>query len=132
MKTTLTLDQMKAATVAQILADVAANNTKREICTELLGSDRISDVAVTYDDQKRIVKRVETERDLLTGDVLGSVVTTHTYYKTGEIEDIVVSERDAKDAETARRTIKHFADGKQPTVSAIKPVLEPIEKVQVG
>ena len=127
MKTTLTLEQMKAATVTQILQDVAANNTKREICAELLGMERVPDrVVITYDDQKRIVKRVETERDLLSGDVLGSVVTTHSYYKTGEIQDIVVSERDAKDAETARRTIKHFADGKQPTVTAV--TIKPVEK----
>ena len=129
MKTTLTLEQMKAATVAQIMADVAAQNDKAAIVSELLGTDRTSDVAVTYDDQKRIVKRVETERDLLTGDVLGGRVTTHSYYKSGEIQDIVVSERDAKDAETGGHTIKHFTDGRQPTVSAIKPVLEPIEKV---
>ena len=126
MKTTLTLEQMKAATVAEILADVTAQNDKREIVSELLGADRISDrPTITYDDRDRIVKRVETERDLLTDDVLGSVVTTHSYYKTGEIEDIIISERDAKDNETAKRTIRHFTDGRQPEVVALQP--EPLQ-----
>ena len=117
MKTTLTLEQMKAATVGQIMADVVAQNDKRSIVSELLGTDRISDrPVITYDEKQRIVKRVETERDLLSGDVLGSVVTTHTYYKTGEIEDITISQRDAKDKEIGGRTIKHFTDGRVPQV----------------
>ena len=126
MKTTLSLEQMKVATVSQIMADVEANNDKREIVAELLGTDRISDrPTITYDEKQRIVKRVEVQRDLLTDDVLRSVETTHSYYKTGEIEDIVVSERDAKDKEIGGHTIKHFTDGRLPqmVVRAVEPVV---------
>jgi len=131
MKTTLTLEQMKAATVSQIMADVAAQNDKREIVSELLGQDRISDrPVITYDEKHRIVKRVETERDLLTDDVLGSVVTTHTYYKTGEIKDITISERDAKDKEIGGHTIKHFTDGRLPqmVMNVVEPKPKPVER----
>ena len=128
MKTTLTLEQMKAATVGQIMADVVAQNDKRAIVTELLGQDRISDrPVITYDDQKRIIKRVETERDLLTDDVLGSVVTTHTYYKTGEIKDITISERDAKDKWIGGNTIKHFTDGRLPQMVTHTVEPEPVK-----
>jgi len=131
MKTTLTLNELRAATVAQILTDIAANNTKREIVTELLGQDRITDrPVITRDDQGRIVKRVEVERDLLTGDVLESRETTHSYFKTGEIKDIVVSERDAKDKETGRRTIHHFTNGREPVMQAhvVEPEPKPVER----
>jgi len=117
MKTTLTLDEMKAATVTQILQNVAANNTKREICVDLLGQTTVTDrVAITRDDQGRIVKRVEVERDLLTGDALGGRVTERDLYDTGEVNRIVISERDADNNETSQRTIKHYRDGRQPVV----------------
>ncbi len=125
MKTTLTLEQMRSMTVAEILHDVEASNTKREIVAELLGQDRIADrPVITRDDQGRIAKRVEVERDLLTGDRLGGRVTTHTYHKTGEIDAIVISERDAKDKEKSKRTITHFTDGRQPEVETT--VAEPV------
>ena len=128
MKTTLTLNELRAATVSQILADVEAQNDKREIVSELLGQDRISDrPTITYDEKQRIVKRVEVERDLLTGEVLESRETTHSYYKTGEIQDITITERDAKDAETARRTIHHFTDGRQPVVETHTAEPEPVQ-----
>ena len=115
MKTTLTLNELRAATIAQILADVAANNDKRAIVQELLGQDRIVDrPTITRDDQGRIVKRAQVERDLLSGEVMGGRETTHLYFKTGEIQDIVVSERDAKDKWMGGHTIKHFTDGRVP------------------
>lgn len=130
LQTTLTLAQMKSTTASQILTDVAANNAKAEIVAELLGYDRISDIVVTHDKSGEVVERVETERDLLTGEVMRSVVTTHSYYASGPVKDIVVSERDAKGKELARRIIHHFADGKQPTVEVtnVKPGEEkPVE-----
>lgn len=115
--TTLTLEQMRAATKAEILQDVAVNNTKREIAAELLGQTQVSDrVVITRDDQGRIIRRVEVERDLLTGDRLGGRVTTRDFYDTGEVNRIVISERDADNDETSQRTIKHYRDGRQPMV----------------
>lgn len=117
LTTTLTLEHMRAATKAEILQDVAANNTKRELITDLLGQAQVADrVAITRDGQGRITRRVEVERDLLTGDRLGGRVTTHDFYDTGEVNRIVISERDADNEETARRTIKHFRGGRQPVV----------------
>ena len=115
--TTLTLKEMRAATSTQILRDVQDNNTKREIVTELLGQASTDDpVAITRDAKGRIIRRMEVERDLLTGDQVAATVTTNTYHPTGEIDSIVVSERDANDKETSRRTITHFTDGRQPTL----------------
>ncbi|HUW11463.1 MAG TPA: hypothetical protein VM537_17150 [Anaerolineae bacterium] len=71
----------------------------------------------TKDDQNRVVKRVEVDRDPETGEVLGGTVTTWSYYKTGETEDIVTSTRNAENVETHRFTRHHFRDGRQPVVS---------------
>ena len=109
---------MRVATKAEILQDVAANNTKRQIAAELLGQTQVSDrVAITRDAQGRITRRVEVQRDLLTGDRLGGRVTTRDFYDTGEVNRIVISERDTDNNETRRRTIKHFTDGRQPVVT---------------
>ena len=117
LTTTLTLKQMRAATKAEILQDLAANNTKREIAAELLRQTQVADrVVITRDSEGRIVKRVEVQRDLLTGDRLGGRLTTRDFYATGEVNRIRISERDANNNETSRRTIKHFTDGRQPTV----------------
>ena len=124
--TTMTLEQLKAATVGEILKNVgqyiAANYTKRQIITWLLLDDTeaksIPDkVVVTKDDQKRVVKRVEVDRDPETGIALGGRVTTWQYFATGEIRYIVISDRDAENVETRKRTIQHYRDGRQPVVS---------------
>lgn len=111
---TMNLAQLRTATKDEILLDVSANNTKREIVSDLLGMDRIADsTVITCDDQGRITERVQIERDLLTGDVLESRVTTSTYYPTGEIDEIVsVVTNEAGDT-VDDRVIKHYI-GPQP------------------
>ena len=65
------------------------------------------------------IRRVEVTRDRLTGKVLGRKYMDWTYYPTGEVATITISERDASDVETARRVIRHFADGRQPVVESM-------------
>ena len=81
-------------------------------------------VIVTKDDQNRVVRRVEVDLDPETGVALGGRVTTWQYFATGEIRYIVISDRDAENVETRKRTIQHYRDGKQPTVDTVeaKPI----------
>jgi len=124
---TMTLEQMRAATKAQILQNVAAHNTKREIAVALLGQERVADrVVIIRDAENRIVKRVEVERDLLTGNRLGGRVTMRDFYDAGEVNRIIISERDAGNNEIGKRTIKHFRNGRQPVMveaNAVEPVV---------
>ena len=114
MKTTLTLNELRAATVVQILADVEAQNTKRELVAELLGQDRIVDrPTITRDDQGRIVKRAELKRDLLSGDGLESREATYTYYPTGEIDELITVTTNAAGDVIDDGIIKHYI-GPQP------------------
>ena len=124
--TTMTLAELRAATKAEILRNVgeyiAANYTKRQIITWLLLDDMYArsipdKVVVTKDGQNRVVKRVEIDLDPETGVALGGRVTTWQYFATGEIRYIVISDRDAENVETRKRTIQHYRDGRQPVVS---------------
>jgi len=124
--TTMSLPELRAATKLEILRNMgeylAAKYTKRQIITWLLLDDMYArsipdKVVVTKDDKNRVVKRVEIDLDPETGVALGGTVTTWSYYKTGETEDIVTSTRNADNVETHRFTRHHFRDGRQPTVS---------------
>lgn len=117
--TTLTLAELRASTKAGIIRDVgqwmAANMSKREIIVWLMDTERIPDRAVvTRDDQGRIVRCVDVDRDPGTGDALGGRVMTWTYFATGEVRFITASVRDADNNEVRRWRIRHFRDGRQP------------------
>ena len=118
LKTTLTLAEMRNASKASILQNINVNNSKQDLVAHLAATDHVQDRAtVTHDDQHRITRRVEVRRDVLTGDRTSGTVATYSYYPTGEIDTITVSQRDAANQETARRTIKHYTDGRQPTTT---------------
>ena len=122
--TNYSLDQLRAATRPQILTAISNHlsvMTKRQLVLWLLDRDdqnsAVSDAPIcAYRKDGQVESRIEVERDVETGARVGGRVTTWTYFPTGEVDTITISERNAADKETAKRVIKHFTDGRQPTV----------------
>ena len=114
----LTLEQLKAATKAQIITAIdnwLANHTKRQIIELLLDATSIADRPdITRWPDGQIKRRDETFRDV-EGNVTGSRRTNYAYSPGGEIDTIETIDVDA-DLTTVlnRRTVKHFLDGRQP------------------
>jgi hypothetical protein len=49
--------------------------------------------------------------------LLGSRLVEWTYYGIGEVDEVTVTNRDDEGATTGGYTIKHYRDGRQPTMS---------------
>lgn len=127
--TTFSLEELRAATKANIIRDVgeyiATKFTKRQIIAWLVlddvEGDRIPDrAATTYEDQDCVIK-YEIWRDPETGDQVSGRVTTWSYFGTGEVYDIIISDYDKDNIETRRYRIRHSRDGKQPVMEDITP-----------
>jgi len=113
--TSLTIDQLKTATKAAIVADITGKMSKRDLIIAVVGSDKVTDAPVIKRRKdNQIESQLETERDIETGAVLGSRLITWTYYETGEVDEIATIAMDAAGKETSRRIIKHYTDGRQP------------------
>lgn len=130
--TTLSLTQLRAATKAQIIQNVgqwmAVNLSKRDLIAWLMDADYIPDrTIVTRDNQSRVIKRIDVNRDPETGVVIGGRVMTWQYFNSGEIRYIVVSDRDGDDVETRRQRISHSRDGQSPVIRDIALVENIIE-----
>ena len=115
----LTLEQLRAATKAQIVTAITNwlnNRTKRQIIALLIDMDVVADTLdVTYWPDGQIKRRDEVFRDTL-GDVTSGRRTNYAYYSPGgEIDTITIIDVDA-DLTTvlSQRTIKHYTDGRQP------------------
>lgn len=117
-----TLEQIRAATKAQIInwiTDKLNNMTKKQIIELVMEFVTVSrKPEITYRPDGQVASRLDVEQDVLAVKV-GSVLTTHSYYPGGEIDEIAISERDANDAEIRRRVIKHYLDGRQPTAEEV-------------
>ena len=92
--------------------------TKANIIASILEGQTTSDVVRTATAKGDNSTLVEATRDLATGTVIGSRETSWTYYATGDVNEIVVVEKDAAAKEMSRRTVKHYKDGRQPMVTA--------------
>jgi len=119
----LTLSQLRAATKAQIIVAIdnwLAIHTKRRIIELLLDVTNIADRPdITYGVDGQIARCDEVFRDTL-GAIVSGRRTNYVYYPTGEIDTIETIDVDA-DLTTvlSRRTVKHYLDGRQPTVTVI-------------
>lgn len=114
--TNLTLAQLRAATKAQIITAISnylTNNfTKRQIIVLLMDADSIADPpARTYRTDGQIESETLDMRDTETAAVVASRQVLWSYYPSGEVDTITVTE-----GETVR-SIKHYLDGKQPSVT---------------
>lgn len=127
MELNITLTQLQAATKQQILDKLdtwLSNRTKRQLIGLILtvANDMGDKVElpdapiITYQPDGQIASHLNAVRDTL-GVKLGGKRITWTYYPTGEVDTITAVQFDANDAVGKRRTIKHYTDGSQPTVT---------------
>lgn len=132
--TGMTLAQMRAATVVQLRT--AVNNrinaaTKAQIIRlelyvrnwDIDREVRIPDADTRTDWPDGQIKSRQTVTRDVPGAKTGTVRHEWTYYSPegaatqGPVDTITRIELDASDAEIGRKTIKHFADGRQPVVT---------------
>lgn len=118
-----TLDQIRAATKTQIITAISnylTNNfTKRQILVWLFNNVDIVPAAPvrTFNPDGQIASETDEDDDLETGVQVGGRQTTWTYYPTGEVNIITVQVLDANNNPISTKTIKHYLDGRQPTVT---------------
>ena len=118
----VTLEQLRSITKTQIitkLSDWLTNNfTKRQLILWLLGADFIFDNPITaYGSDGQIISQIEIRRDGETGLQVEKIITTWTYYPSGEVDTIITRIYDASNVLINTKTIKHYRDGKQPTMT---------------
>lgn len=123
----LNLAQLRAATKAQIITAIAnylTNNfTKRQLISFLMDRDIIPDPpARTYRTDGQIESETLDTRDAETGALVSSRQVRWSYYPTGEVDTITVTE-----GNTTRR-IKHYLNGQPPTVTAALAALPDTEE----
>lgn len=123
----LTLTQLRAATVAQIRTAMTTRlglMTKRQLCIlDLWCREFDPDALMTIDDDavittrpdRQVASQTTVQRDVL-GVKTGSRAVAWSYYASGIVKDIMITDRDAADAQVAKRVIHHYEDGSQPTV----------------
>lgn len=71
---------------------------------------------VTKNKDGLISSWVEESRDL-DGVLMGRRTDEYTYYESGEIDIIIQSIYDGEGTLLAKKEVKHFTDGRQPTVT---------------
>jgi len=121
----LTLEQLKAATKEQIITrvvNILTSMSRKRICEFVwtirgVGFEAISlsTLTVNHDVPEGQLLRVYEKTDIL-GNKIGSQKTEWTYYPTGEVDTITISELDALDQIISTQMIKHFTDGRQPVL----------------
>ena len=121
----LTFEKLRAATKEQIITtitDKLTSITKNRICEFIWGIRNIITDNLTLGDlvEKEDGPNGQLLRVYKTTDVLGVKLTSRkiewTYYPTGEVDTITISELDALDQLISQKTIKHFTDGRQPII----------------
>lgn len=99
-KTAIELDAMsKADIITSIFEDVT------RITTELTEDENGEDLLL----EETTTDAYET--------LLGSKTTEWTYYLTGEVDEVTVTERDSERETIDSYVIKHYLDGRQPILS---------------
>ena len=98
-------------TVDELKAVVTQDKTKRELLIEIVGAETLSDEpARTYCKDGQIESQSEVMRDVETNEIVSTKQMTWTYYKTGEVDEITITENGKT------KVIKHYIDGRQPEV----------------
>lgn len=108
------ITDLQKQTVTQLKTAATAGLTKRDLLIIANGSDTIStDPVRTYRKDGQIASQVEVVKDVETNTVILTKTITWTYYPTGEVDEITITENGKT------KVIKHYIDGRQPTIQGI-------------
>lgn len=119
----LKLEELRALTVGQITAKIVQElnrMTKKQICEFIWGIKntpaeevKLTSTLKSDDGPDGQITRIEETQNIL-GVKLGSRKTDWSYYPTGEVDTIDITEFDDQDKVVSQKGIKHFVDGRQP------------------
>ena len=118
----VTLEQLRALTKAQIISRLSTwltnHFTKRQLILWLMDMDVIAIEPVrTYRADGQIESETAIEVDTETNAQVNKRVVTWTYYPTGEVDVIGIKTYDGANNLLRTKSIKHYTDGRQPTVT---------------
>ena len=118
----VTLEQLRALTKTQIINRLSTwltnNMTKRQLILWLMDADVISIEPVRkYRPDGQIESETRIEVDTETNKQVGKRVVTWSYYATGEVDVITIKNYDGINNLLRTKAIKHYRDGRQPTVT---------------
>ena len=103
-------DILQDKTIDELKTIVTADLTKRDLLIQIVGSETIADEPIrTYRKDGQIESQSEVLRDVETNKVVSTKQIIWTYYKTGEVDEITISENGKT------KVIKHYLD-RQPEV----------------
>lgn len=118
----VTLEQLRALTKAQIINRLSTwltkNFTKRQLILWLMDIEVMDMPPVrTYRADGQIASETIVTKDTETNLQVSKREVTWTYYATGEVNIITIKQYDANNVLLHTKAIKHYKDGRQPTVT---------------
>ena len=118
----VTLEQLRSMTKTQIINRLSTwltnHFTKRQLILWLMDIEALDDEPVrTYQADGQITSETIVTRDTETNAQVNKRETTWTYYATGEVNVITIKVYDGANNLLRTKSIKHFTDGRQPTVT---------------
>ena len=118
----VTLAQLRALTKAQIISRLSTwltnHFTKRQLILWLMDIEVLDNGPVrTYRADGQIESETIVTVDTETNAQVNKRETTWTYYATGEVNVITIKVYDGANNLLRTKSIKHYTDGRQPTVT---------------
>lgn len=118
----VTLEKLRSMTKTQIIDRLSTwltnNFTKRQLILWLMDIEVMDKPAVrAYRSDGQVEYESVTMVDTETNKQVSRRETTWTYYATGEVDTITIKHYDSSDALIRTKAIKHYTNGKQPTVT---------------
>jgi len=118
----VTLEQLRALTKAQIINKLSMwltnHFTKRQLILWLMDIEALDDEPVrTYQADGQITSETIVTIDTETNAQVNKRVVNWTYYATGEVDVITIKTYDGSNNLLRTKTVKHYTDGRQPTVT---------------
>jgi hypothetical protein len=118
----VTLEQLRALTKTQIINKLSTwltkNFTKRQLILWLMDIEVMDMPPIrTYRADGQIASETIVTKDTGTNLQVNKREATWTYYATGEVNVITIKQYDANNVLLHTKAIKHYKDGRQPTVT---------------
>ena len=118
----VTLAQLRSFTKTQIINRLSTwltnNMTKRQLILWLMDADVINIEPVrTYRADGQIESETTIDVDTETNLQVNKRKVNWTYYATGEVDVITIKTYDGSNNLLMTKTVKHYTDGRQPTVT---------------
>ena len=118
----VTLEQLRALTKAQIITKLSnwltKNMTKRQLILWLMDIEVMDDEPIrTYREDGQITSETTVTKDTETNLQVSKREVSWTYYATGEVNVITTKQYDGANNLIHTKAIKHYKDGRQPTVT---------------